>query len=70
MSAYAVTYRTQIEVIVTLDEDDEDVAADASWEIVNGYLNTLGTQTGDERITYVCASLDGIGADEVREVTS
>jgi hypothetical protein len=70
---YRATYSTTIQVIVEIVAEDEDNAADASWEIVETYLQTLGTQTlgtqtGDLRIVSVDASVDGVGADEVIEV--
>ena len=70
MRTYRITHRTTIEVIVDINAEDEDYAADAAWKISEDYLNTLSTQTGDERIYSVAASLDGIGADEVEEVTA
>ena len=69
MSAeYQVTFQTNIEIVVTIKSDDDDAAADAAWQVAQDYLWTLGTQTGDERITSVNADLDGIGADSVEEI--
>jgi hypothetical protein len=69
-ATYRVTFNTNISIDVLLDDDDPDLAADRAWPIAEAYLHTLGTQTGDERIVSVDASLDGVGADEVVEATS
>lgn len=71
MARYRATFRTHIEVVVEIDAmglsaiEAEDVVPDEGWVIAEAYLQTLGTQTGDQRIVSVEASLDGIGADSV-----
>ena len=70
MSAYRVEYATTVYVSVEIEADDEDQADEVAHTIVEDYLNTLGTQTGDDRIKWVEASIDGIGAKDVREVSA
>lgn len=69
MPEFKVYLRTQMEVVVKIEADDEDAAADLAWPIAEAYTNTLNSRTGDQRIHDVNASFDGIGADEIEEVT-
>ena len=66
MSTYDVTFNTTLSVTVTIQADDEDTAADKAWEIAENYAKTIG---GNYRDIRADASFDGIGADEVTEVS-
>jgi hypothetical protein len=63
---YEVTFHTTLTVIVLVDADDEDRAADAAWQQAEEYAQTLG---GNYRDVRAEATFDGIGADEVEALT-
>jgi hypothetical protein len=64
---YQVEFTTTISITVDIEADGEDSAADQAWQAAEDYLNTVH---GDNRTVRAHASLDGIGADEVRAVSS
>jgi hypothetical protein len=64
MPKYEVRFSVPAEVIVTVEADDEDEAADMAWEAADEYAKTV---YGDQRRVRASMDLDGIGADTVRE---
>jgi hypothetical protein len=69
MSRYRVEISTKLNVTVLLDADSEEDAADAAWEAAQQYAHTVnGADLGDVTVDAE-ADFDGIGADEVTEVS-
>jgi hypothetical protein len=67
MSAYRVTFnKVPLNLIVTVEADDPDTAADLGWQAAQGFL---GTVRGDNNGVQASADLDGIGADDVEDDT-
>ena len=66
MSRYSVRFPVWAEITVTLEADDRDSAADAAWEIANEYAQTV---LGNHRNVVANLSLDGIGTNDVEEMT-
>jgi hypothetical protein len=63
MPRFQVRFETVISLVVTIDGEDEDVAADAAWELAEDYLRTVhGHHPTGVRAD---ATLDGIGASDV-----
>lgn len=67
MPKFRVDYSTRIHISVDVEAEDETYADDVAHTVVEDYLGTLGVATGDDRIRFVEASVDGIGADSVEE---
>lgn len=65
MPKYKVSFETKIRVEVEIHEDDQDTAADKAWDLAQEYLDTVH---GDHRDVTAEATLDGIGAETVKEV--
>ena len=65
MPRYKVKFSVPAEVVVYLDEEDEDTAADVAWELAQQHLQTVSVPSALE--VSVHADLDGIGADSVEE---
>jgi len=63
MTRYTVRFNVPAEVVVHLDADSEDEAADLAWEKANDLLAFDNSHGG----ATLFASVDGIGADEVEE---
>lgn len=66
MTRYRVTFSVPAEVVVTLDADSEDEAADQAWEAGQSHLQTLLPGSTLPSVE-VLIDLDGIGADQVDE---
>lgn len=65
---YRAYYRTHIEITVEVEADNEDDAAEISWDMADEYTHTIyGKPFQDFPITAE-VSLDGIGADVVVEL--
>ena len=64
MPTFEVTYTTTLTLTVTIDAADDDAASDTSWRAAQDYCDTL---MGDHRTVWAEATLDGIGADTVKE---
>jgi hypothetical protein len=62
---YRVTFQTTLNLVVDIDAEDEDEAADRAWELADRYTQTV---LGDHDQVGAEASLDGIGSDEVTEM--
>jgi hypothetical protein len=60
MAAYIVRFNTAIDIAVTIESIDPDLAADEAWPKANAVW-------GDGRDITAEATLDGIGAYEVEE---
>ena len=68
MSTYQVTFdRVPLNLVVTVEADDEDAASDVAWKTAQEFLDTIH---GDNHGVQASADLDGIGADEVEPVES
>ena len=71
MARFHVSYVTKVEVVLEVDAQDyeaaEDVASEDGHRVVEEFLSTLGTATGDARIVRVNATLDGVGHDSIDE---
>lgn len=65
MPTYEVRFSVPAELIVTIDVEDEDVAADLAWDHANEYAQTV---IGDRRTVRASISLDGVADDETKEV--
>lgn len=63
MSTYTARFSTTISLVVTVEADDEDAAAEIAWEDAKTYLDTVY----GHRNVIADATLDGIGADKVEE---
>lgn len=64
LRTHRVRFITTISLLVEVESDDEDDAADRAWEYAEGYLQTL---TGDgHHVVSAEASIDGIGGEHVR----
>lgn len=66
MPRYKVTFTVPAEVVVFIDAEDDDTAADTAWEYADEHLRTVAAPNAMD--VSVLASLDGIGADNVEEV--
>jgi hypothetical protein len=65
MPQYRVRFLVPAEVIVEVEADDEDTAADEAWTAAQNHLPSLAVADG--RGVQVFADLDGIGAEAVDE---
>lgn len=66
MSKYVVEFSTVISLQVKLDAANEDQASDEAWIRASEYLDTV---YGDHSLGVLAeVSLDGIGAEIVKEV--
>lgn len=65
------TFRAHLDTVlslsVTVDAEDEDDAADKAWKIAEEFAQSLRPH-GDDRVTSVDATFDGISADEIIRV--
>lgn len=66
MRSYRVTFNVPAEVIVLLNAEDEECAADEAWERAQAHLQSTGMIDYTTHVS-VNADLDGVGADEVVE---
>lgn len=66
-TTYEVTFTTAVEIVMTVEADDEEAAADKAHERAERYLDGIGASysLGGFRIY---GSLDGIDPHSVREV--
>lgn len=67
MPKYEVNLQTHLNVVVTVDADDEDSAADKAWHKAQEFAETVW---GNGRDVRAEADFDGVGADEIEEVES
>lgn len=63
---YQATFQTYINLVVEVDADNDDQAAERAWDKAEEYLRTVG---GNYRDVRAEATLDGVGADEVTAAT-
>jgi hypothetical protein len=68
MMKYRVILNTALSLAVEIEAEDETYAADDAWLVAEAYAKTL-RPLGDHRIVSVEATFDGIGADEVEELS-
>jgi hypothetical protein len=66
MSKHIVRFEVRLDLAVTVDVDDADLAEDEAWKLANEYL---GTVNGDHRAVVASGSVDGIGSYETVDVT-
>lgn len=59
MPTFRAHLDTTLSLSVTVDAEDEDDAADKAWQIAEEFAQSLRPH-GDERITSVDATFDGI----------
>lgn len=65
MSTYRVTFnKVPLNLVVTVEAEDEDTASDVAWETAQEFLGTIH---GDNHGVQAIADLDGIGCDDVEE---
>jgi hypothetical protein len=69
MTKYRVGLGTRINLVVEIEAEDEEQAADEAWEHAEEYLRTVTGDSSGGRRVRADATLDGIGADEVEEVS-
>jgi hypothetical protein len=67
MNTYRLTYIVPMNLVVTVEANDEEEAEDLAWDEAQEYLQTV---YGDGRYVYAEVDLDGIGADQISEVKS
>ena len=67
MSTFRLTYVVPLNLVVTVEADHEDDAQEIAWEEAQEYLQTV---YGNGLHVTAAGDLDGIGADEISEVTS
>jgi len=67
MATFRLTYVAPLNLVVTIEADDEDDASDRAWEEAQEYLQTV---YGNGLHVTADGDLDGIGADEISEVPS
>lgn len=65
MPHYRVRFTVPAEIIVEIEADDEDTAADNAWTAAQDHLPSLAVADG--RGVQVFVDLDGTGADRVEE---
>lgn len=63
MPRYEVRFNIPAEVIVRLDAEDEDYAADIAWELANEHTQTIAVESSQGVLATI--DMDGHGADEV-----
>lgn len=65
MARYKVRFAVPMEVVVYVDADDEDAAADEAWGLARERLSEAAVyQNG----VAIFGDVDGVGADDVEEV--
>ena len=69
MPTFRVHLDTTLSLSVTVDAEDEDEAADKAWQIAEEFAKSLRPH-GDERLTSVDATFDGITAYEITRAPS
>lgn len=69
MPTFRAYINTTLSLSVTVEAKDEDDAANQAWQIAEEYAQTLRPH-GDERLTSVDATFDGIAPEEVTELDS
>lgn len=66
MSTYRVRFTVPMEVVVELEADDETDAADQAWEMGQQRLMEVAVFSNG---VGIFGDLDGVGDDEVTEVS-
>lgn len=62
MTTYRLTYVVPLNLVVTIDADNEDDAQELAWDEAQEYLQTV---YGNGHHVTADGDLDGIGADEI-----
>lgn len=65
MTRYRVRFFVPTEVVVEIETDDEETAADDAWPIARDAMDAAGVYRSG---VAIFGDLDGIGAESVEEI--